>query len=125
MKALTLEEGQIITNCIAEIIDPKHQYSIRKYRRTCAFTWDTFAEGKRRVIGVTPSTLKTHSTNGFIRVILHEIVHFVHDQRYRKRLDLLRKNRSHRKTFQKLESKLKVELESVYGELLPVHCWDD
>lgn len=121
---ISLVDAQTIVTGIAQIVDPKHKYTIRNYRQTCAFTWDTFARGKRRVIGVTHATLKNHSTNGFIRVMLHEIAHFIHDQRYRKRLDLLRSRRSHRKTFTKLETFLKAKFESIYGEMLPTNCWE-
>jgi len=122
--SIKIEDAQTIVNCIAEIIDPAHKYTIKKFKRTCAFTWETFARGKRRVIGVTHATLTNHSTNGFIRVMLHEIAHFIHDQRYRQRLDLLRKNRAHRKTFTNLESRIKAKFEGVYGEVLPKNCWE-
>jgi len=122
--SINIEDAQTIVDCIAEIIDPTHKYTIKKFKRTCAFTWETFARGKRRVIGVTHATLTNHSINRFIRVMLHEIAHFIHDKRYRKRLYLLRKRRAHRKTFHKLESTLKAKFESAYGEMLPEHCWE-
>jgi hypothetical protein len=120
----TLEEGQIITDFIAAIIDPKHKYKIKKYKRTCAFTRDTFMYGKHRIIGVSHATLTNRSVNGFIRVMLHEITHFMHDQRYARRPDLLVKRRAHRKTFRDLEQKVKAKFEAVYGEVLPEHCWE-
>lgn len=125
MENVNLEEAQTILNHVAEVIDPKHKYKIKKHRRTCAFTWDTFNDGKHRVIGVSHATLTNLNVNGFIRVMLHEIAHFVHGQRYRKRLDLLLKQKSHRKTFHRVEAVLKAKFEEVYGERLPEHCWSD
>lgn len=96
----TIDEAQALTDCVALIIDPKHKYQIKKYRKTCAFIGETFFfHHRKRLIGLTSATLANNNQNGLLKILVHEIAHFVHAQRYRKRLDLLRKQRCHRATF--------------------------
>lgn len=124
-EGFTIDEAQILLDGISDIIDSKHQYKLVKYRRTCAMVGNTILENKHRRIGVTRATLQNHTTNGLIRVLLHEVTHFLHDcqPRYKRKIQNGIRLKCHRKTFHKLEAKTKAKFEAQYGEPLPVHCW--
>lgn len=117
--------AQQLLDSVAAICDPKHKYYLKMDRkRVEAFIGDTLYDGKRRRIGVTKAFLK-RPTNAIIRVLIHELAHFVYTMRFRnKPYDAMHK-RSHNKSYRKVEASLVAKVQSAYGEKLPVHCWDN